>query len=113
MGAQVSLAGHHHATRARIRAQEVVVLGQDPTFLDDGTPYPKAGMGTVQRKARAAYRRHPTVAFTPERRHLGVRGLKVWPRQQARRPRTTPRPAPAPAPRCTAAPLRQHSRLHT
>jgi hypothetical protein len=56
------------------------VLVQDTTCLDDGTTQPKAGMGTGQIKVRAEYLLPPTVACTPERMHLGVLGLKVWPR---------------------------------
>ena len=31
------LSGHPHATLERLQAQEVVLLGQDPTFLNYGT----------------------------------------------------------------------------
>jgi hypothetical protein len=61
------LSGHTRATRQRIRAQEVVVLGPDTTCLPDGTTQPKAGMGTVKLKTREAYLRQPTGALTPER----------------------------------------------
>ena len=37
MGVQEILSGHTHATRPRIRAQEVGVLVQDTTLLNDGT----------------------------------------------------------------------------
>jgi hypothetical protein len=67
IGVQEILSGHTHATVERLRTQEVVLLVQDTTFLNDGTTQPKAGMGTVKIKTRAEYRRHPTVAFTPER----------------------------------------------
>jgi transposase-like protein len=49
---QEIVSGHIHATRERIRAQEVVLLVQDTTFLHDGTTQPKAGMGTVKIKTR-------------------------------------------------------------
>jgi transposase-like protein len=65
--AQEILSGHTHATRQRIRAQEVVLLVQDTTFLNDGTTRPKAGMGTVKIKTRDEYLLHLTVALTPER----------------------------------------------
>jgi hypothetical protein len=61
------LSGHTHATRQRIRAQEVVLLVQDTTFLHDGTTRPKAGMGTVKIKTRDESLLHLTVAFTPAR----------------------------------------------
>jgi hypothetical protein len=67
IGVQEILSGHTRATLERIRTQEVVLLVQDTTFLNDGTTPPKAGMGTVKIKTREAYRLHPTVAFTPER----------------------------------------------
>ena len=67
IGVQAMLSGHTHATRERIRTQAVVLLGQDTTFLNYGTTQPKAGMGTVKLTTRAAYRRPPTVAFTPAR----------------------------------------------
>jgi hypothetical protein len=50
-----------------MQAQAVVLLVHDTPFLDSGTPQPKAGMGTVKVNKREAYRRPPTVAFTPER----------------------------------------------
>jgi len=43
LGVQERLSGHTHATLERIRAQEVVLLVQETTFLHDGTPHPKAG----------------------------------------------------------------------
>jgi hypothetical protein len=61
------LSGHKQATLARMQAQAVVLLVHDTPFLDSGTPQPKAGMGTVKVNKREAYRRPPTVAFTPER----------------------------------------------
>jgi hypothetical protein len=67
VGEQEILSGHKHATRGRIRAQEVVLLGQETTFLNDGTTQQKPGMGTVKVKRREAYLLHPSVAFTPER----------------------------------------------
>jgi hypothetical protein len=54
MGEQAMLSGHQHATLARIRAQAVVVVGQDTTFLEDGPTHPPSGLGTVQLKAREA-----------------------------------------------------------
>jgi hypothetical protein len=80
MGEQGMRSGHQHATLARIRAQEGVLLVPDTTFLDDGTTQPKSRMGTVQIKVREEDLRHPTVAFTPERMHLGVLGLQGWQR---------------------------------
>ena len=67
LGVQEILSGHTHATLERIRAQEIVLLVQDTTFLNYGTTRPKAGMGTVKIKTREEYLLHPTVAFTPER----------------------------------------------
>jgi hypothetical protein len=82
IGVQEMLSGHTHATRQRIRAQEVVVLVQDPTCLHDGTTRPKVGMGTVKIKTREEYLLHLTVAFTPDRVNVGVGGLKVWQRPE-------------------------------
>jgi hypothetical protein len=82
IGVQEILSGHTHATLKRIRAQEVVLLVQDTTFLDYGTTHPKAGMGTVKIKTREEYLLHPTVVFTPERVNLGVVGMKVWQRPE-------------------------------
>jgi hypothetical protein len=76
------LSGHTRATLERMRAQEVVLLVQDTTFLDDGTTQPKQGMGTVKINVREASLLHSTVAFTPERMNLGVLGLKVWQRPE-------------------------------
>jgi hypothetical protein len=74
--------GHTHATLERIRAQEVVLLVPDTTVLHDGTTQPTQGMGTVKIKVRDASRRHPTVALTPERMHLGVLGMTLWQRPE-------------------------------
>jgi hypothetical protein len=82
MGEQERLSGHQRATRARLRAQDVVVLGPDTTCLDDGTTPPKQGMGTVKSHVREASLRHPTVALTPERLHRGGLERKVWPRPE-------------------------------
>jgi Transposase DNA-binding/Transposase Tn5 dimerisation domain len=79
---QEILSGHTHATLERIRAQEVVLLVQDTTFLDYGTSQPKQGMGTVKIKVRDEYLLHPTVAFTPERVNLGVLGMTMWQRPE-------------------------------
>jgi len=65
--AQESLSGHIHATLERIRAQEIMLLVQDTTLLNDGTTQPQAGMGTGKIKTREEYRLHPPVVFTPER----------------------------------------------
>jgi hypothetical protein len=73
---QAIVSGHKHATLARSHTQDVVLLGQDTTFLAYGTTQPKAGRGTVQGKKRQEYLRPPTVAFTPERVNFGVRGAK-------------------------------------
>jgi hypothetical protein len=78
MGLPAILSGHKQATRARLQAQEGVLLGQDPTFLADGTRRPKAGMGTVKVKGRQEDLRHPPVAFPPERVNGGVLGAKLW-----------------------------------
>jgi len=67
LGVQEILSGHTHATRERIRAQEVGLLVQDTTFLHYGTTQPKAGMGTVKIKTRDEYLLHLTAALTPER----------------------------------------------
>ena len=69
ISAQEMLSGHTHATRERIRTQQVVWLVQDTTFLHDGTTQPKAGMGSVKINTRAESLLHPTVALTPERVH--------------------------------------------
>jgi Transposase DNA-binding len=79
---QEMLSGHTHATLERIRAQEVVLLVQDTTFLDYGTTQPKQGMGTVKIKVRDEYLLHPIVAFTPERGNLGVLGMTMWQRPE-------------------------------
>ena len=82
IGVQEILSGHTHATRQRIRAQEVVLLVQDTTFLHDGTTRPKVGMGTVKITTREEYLLHLTVAFTPDRVNVGVVGMKVWQRPE-------------------------------
>ena len=67
MDAQEMLSGHTHATLERLRAQEIVLLGQETTLLNYGTTPPQAGMGPVKSNTRAAYLLHPPVGFTPER----------------------------------------------
>jgi hypothetical protein len=82
IGEQEILSGHQHATLERIRTQDVVLLGQDTTFLDDGTTRPQKGMGTVKVKVREEHLLHPTVAFTPARLNVGVLGLQMWQRPE-------------------------------
>ncbi len=77
-----SLSGHKQATLERIRAQEVALLVQDTSFLNDGTLKPRVGMGTVKERSRAEYLLPTTVAFTPERVNLGVLGTKLWQRPE-------------------------------
>ena len=43
------------------------MLGQDTTFLHDGTTQTKAGLGTVKITTREEYLLHPPVALTPAR----------------------------------------------
>ena len=76
------LSGHQRATLERLRAQAVVLLVQDTTFLAYGTTQPKQVIGTVKINVRGAYLLHPTVAFTPGRMNLGVLGLKMWQRPE-------------------------------
>jgi hypothetical protein len=63
------LSGPLQAPVARSRTQAGVWLVHDTPLLHDGTPQPKAGMGTVKSNTRAASRLHPPVGFTPERVH--------------------------------------------
>lgn len=72
VGCAEILSGHKQATLARLRTQEVALLGQDTSFLNYGTLRPKAGMGTVKEKLREEHLLHTTVAFPPERVNLGV-----------------------------------------
>jgi hypothetical protein len=91
IGVPAILSGHTRATLERLRTQEVVLLVQDTTFLNDGTVQPKAGMGTVKIKTRKEYLLHLTVAFTPARVNVGVLGMKVWqrPKEPVARQRTS------------------------
>ena len=52
VGRKEILAGHQHATLARLQAHEVVLLVQDTTFLNYGTLRPKTGVGTVKERRR-------------------------------------------------------------
>jgi hypothetical protein len=79
---QEILSGHTHATLERMRAQAVVLLVQDTTVLDYGTPQPKQGMGPVKITGRDEDLRHPPVAITPERMHLGVLGMTMGQRPE-------------------------------
>jgi hypothetical protein len=82
IGVQERLSGHTHATLARLRAHEVVLLVQDTTFWHDGTPHPKVGVGTVQHQPGEASLLPPPVACTPERVNVGVVGMPVWQRPE-------------------------------
>jgi hypothetical protein len=80
VGLKEILSGHPPATLERLQAQEVVLLGQDTTFLNYGTLGPKKGVGTVKDKLREESLLPLTVAFTPARVNLGVFGLRMWQR---------------------------------
>ena len=55
VGLKAILSGHQHATVERIRAEAVVLVVQDTTFLNYGTLQPKQGVGTGKEKAREEY----------------------------------------------------------
>src|SRR5262249_23669395 len=78
VGLKEILAGHQQATLERLQGQEVILLVQDPTFLNYGTLRPRTGVGTVKERTREEYLLHLTVAFTPQRVNLGVLGLRLW-----------------------------------
>jgi hypothetical protein len=82
IGEQEMLSGHQRATLERLRAQAIMLLGQDTTFLDDGTTQPQQGLGAVQIKVREEDLLHPTVAVTAARMNLGGLGLQVWQRPE-------------------------------
>jgi hypothetical protein len=66
MGVQEMVSGHPQATLERIRTQAVVLPVPDAPLLHDGTPPPKAGLGTVKSNTRAASLLPPTVALSCE-----------------------------------------------
>jgi hypothetical protein len=72
------LSGHKAATVERIRAQDVVLLVQDTTFLEYGVTQGKPGFGTLKVTEHDQYLLHPTVALTPARLNLGVLDVKLW-----------------------------------
>lgn len=76
------LSGHKAATLERLRMQEVALLVQDTSFLHYGTLKPRVGMGTVKERSCEEDLLQTTVAFTPERVHLGVLGAKLWQRPE-------------------------------
>jgi hypothetical protein len=59
-----------------------VLLVQDTTFLHEGTPPPKHGLGTVRVNTRKEYLLQTTVAFTPDRVNWGVLGMQGWQRPE-------------------------------
>ena len=76
------LSGHKSAAVERIRAQDVVLLVQDTTFLEYGVTQGKPGFGTLKVTEHDQYLLHPTVALTPERLNLGVLDVKLWQRPE-------------------------------
>lgn len=81
--AQVSpdkiLAPHYDATRARIRAQPVVLIVQDTTELDF-TAHPPRDARCLNRAERRGCYDHTSLAVTPEQVALGVVGQELFDR---------------------------------
>ena len=76
------LAGHGQATLERIAEEPVVLIVQDPTFLEYIKDVMGKGVGTLRETSRAEHLLHPSVAFTPTRLNLGVLTHQFWQRPE-------------------------------
>lgn len=81
---QAILHGHVQATWARIRAEPVVLVVQDTTFVEWVRDAGASGVGRFRKTERTEYLLHPSVAFTPARVNLGLLGERFWQRPAER-----------------------------
>ncbi|WP_444932498.1 IS4/Tn5 family transposase DNA-binding protein [Microbulbifer sp. JTAC008] len=61
------MSGHKSATLERIKAQPVVLIPQDTTFLNFATDLEGKEMGTLRRKETNQQLLHTSIAITPSR----------------------------------------------
>jgi hypothetical protein len=74
---------HPQATRARIAAQEVVLIPQGTTELDRTRPHEvMADAGPLNDPTRVGFSNHVSLALTPQRLVLGVLDAPVWARDR-------------------------------
>jgi hypothetical protein len=76
------LDGHSGATLHRIACEPVGLILQATTCLADVQERARHGFGPLRRTVQEESLRHPRVAFTPERVHLGGRGHHCWHRPE-------------------------------
>ncbi|WP_444893312.1 IS4 family transposase [Microbulbifer sp. JMSA004] len=76
------MSGHKSATLERIKAQPVVLIPQDTTFLNFATDLESKEMGTLRRKETNQQLLHTSIAITPSRVNLGVVEGSMWQRDK-------------------------------
>ncbi|WP_445359852.1 IS4 family transposase [Microbulbifer sp. EKSA005] len=76
------MSGHKSATLERIKAQPVVLIPQDTTFLNFATDLESKEMGTLRRKETNQQLLHTSIAITPSRINLGVVEGSMWQRDK-------------------------------
>ncbi|WP_444943050.1 IS4 family transposase [Microbulbifer sp. ZKSA006] len=76
------MSGHKAATLERIKAQPVVLIPQDTTFLNFATDLESKEMGTLRRKEANQQLLHTSIAITPSRDNLGVVEGSMWQRDK-------------------------------
>jgi len=73
---------HVNATRRRIAAQPVVIVGQDTTEIDVTRPEEQVeGAGPLDDGTRRGLFMHPLHAFTPDGTSLGTLDAQIWVRE--------------------------------
>lgn len=76
------MSGHQSATLERIKAQPVVLIPQDTTFLNFATDSESKEMGTLRQKESNQQLLHTSIAITPSRVNLGVVEGSIWQRDK-------------------------------
>jgi hypothetical protein len=80
---QAILAGHLHATMARVAALPVVLAVQDTCYLDWTAHPATTGLGPLTTSTQQGLLMHSTLALTPDRVPVGLIQQQVWARDPA------------------------------
>jgi hypothetical protein len=75
------LIAHQHATLARMKTHEIVLMVQDTCLLDYTSHSSTEGIGPLASKSKQGVFTHNTIAFLPDRLPLGVIHQENWTRK--------------------------------